>query len=112
MGGVFHVVQFKFKSGIGAEKLKDICDQMLGLRQKCIHPTTQKPYIKVSYGGKENSVEGLHDGYTHIFIVEFDSTEDRTYYALKDPAHSEYSKLIGSVAAQVHVVDFTDGVYE
>lgn len=32
---------------------------MLGLKDKCIHPTSQKPYIKSFTGGKDNSPEGL-----------------------------------------------------
>jgi hypothetical protein len=31
---------------------------MLALREKCIHPTTQKTYVKSSVGGKDNSPEG------------------------------------------------------
>jgi hypothetical protein len=31
---------------------------MLGLKDQCIHPTSQKQYIKSFSGGKNNSPEG------------------------------------------------------
>lgn len=35
-----------------------VCRRMLELKDKCIHPTSQKPYIKAFSGGKNNSPEG------------------------------------------------------
>lgn len=32
---------------------------MLGLKNKCLHATTQEPYILRSSGGTDNSIEGL-----------------------------------------------------
>ena len=32
---------------------------MLGLKNSCIHPTSQKPYIRSLTGGRDNSPEGL-----------------------------------------------------
>jgi hypothetical protein len=32
---------------------------MLALKDKCLHPTTNKPYVKMAMGGKENSPEGI-----------------------------------------------------
>jgi hypothetical protein len=31
---------------------------MLALKEACIHPTTKKPYIQTSVGGRDNSPEG------------------------------------------------------
>ncbi|KAG4218393.1 hypothetical protein PC116_g33127 [Phytophthora cactorum] len=56
--GIFHVVMFKFKDLVPPEEVKAACDRMLALGSKCIHPTSQKPYIKVHGGGKDNSPEG------------------------------------------------------
>lgn len=36
-----------------------VCARMLALKDTCIHPTTQKPYIKASSGGIDNSIEGI-----------------------------------------------------
>lgn len=32
---------------------------MLGLKDSCLHPSSQKPYIKASSGGIDNSIEGI-----------------------------------------------------
>ncbi len=32
---------------------------MLALKDECLHPTTNKPYVKMAMGGKQNSPEGL-----------------------------------------------------
>lgn len=32
---------------------------MLALKDKCLHPTTNTPYLKMAVGGKENSPEGI-----------------------------------------------------
>lgn len=31
----------------------------MSLKDKCIHPTSQKPYIKSAVGGRNDSPEGL-----------------------------------------------------
>jgi hypothetical protein len=36
-----------------------VCTRMLALKDKCLHPTTKKPYVRMAVGGKENSPEGL-----------------------------------------------------
>lgn len=32
---------------------------MLALKDNCLNPETQKPYLKSVIGGKDNSVEGI-----------------------------------------------------
>ena len=48
---------------------------------------------------------------THIFVVEFEKEEDRTYYLEKDPVHLAFVKSIGGVVKNAQVVDFTPGVF-
>lgn len=43
-------------------ELFQVCNRMLSLKQDCIHPTTQKPYILESSGGKDHSSEGHQVG--------------------------------------------------
>jgi hypothetical protein len=42
-----------------------VCKQMLGLKEKCMHPTKNTEYIKTSIGGRDNSPENLQ---VHGFI--------------------------------------------
>jgi len=44
-------------------------------------------------------------------VVEFESVEDRDYYAKKDPRHAAFGAHVGKVAARVVVVDFTNYVF-
>ncbi|KAH7075485.1 hypothetical protein BKA63DRAFT_533184 [Paraphoma chrysanthemicola] len=106
---IIHIVLFDWKSTATAEQIQEACNQMLALGNKCIHPTTQTPYIKSFSGGKNNSPEGQADPYTHAFVVEFASPEDRDYYVFKDPAHQEFVKFVGGLANGAKVVDYEPG---
>lgn len=50
-------------------------------------------------------------GYTHAFVVEFASEEDRKYYVEEDPAHWEFKKSLKGLMPNVGVMDFTPGEY-
>ena len=50
-------------------------------------------------------------GYTHAFVIEFASEEDRDYYTAEDPAHLEFKKSLRPLVEKVGVVDYTPGVY-
>lgn len=83
-------------------------------------------------GGKDNSPEGLQvcletqptsyvalrangddqRGYSHSFVLEFSSTDDRDYYIKHDPAHMAFGAyLTGIVEDKVMVMDFVPGVF-
>lgn len=51
------------------------------------------------------------DPYTYGFVVEFESAEDRDYYADKDPAHIDFKGFAGPHLAGVKVVDFEPGKF-
>ncbi len=122
---------------------------MLNLKTQCIHPTTQKPYILNSSGGRDNSPEGMQvyniqapflcfiylptelplplpylqsseadprsgkGGFTHGFVVEFGSKEDRDYYVSEDKAHLGFVKWVlgEGLVQEAKVVDYEVGVY-
>jgi Stress responsive A/B Barrel Domain len=46
-----------------------------------------------------------------VFVVEFNSVEDRDYYALKDPLHLAFGAFVGTVVSQVQVVDFISNAF-
>jgi hypothetical protein len=105
---------------------------MLALREKCIHPTTKKTYVKSSVGGKDNSPEGhqasrpllllsMHmpkvanqnakGGFSHGFVVEFENEEDREYYLNKDPEHLAFVDYVKELVQNIRVVDFEPGKF-
>lgn len=75
--GLVHIVLFGFKKTTTPEQIDDVslrdllyglyiystllqaCKRMLALGEKCVHPTSQKPYVKFITGGVNNSPEGL-----------------------------------------------------
>ncbi|KAL3480194.1 hypothetical protein BJX99DRAFT_36227 [Aspergillus californicus] len=108
---ITHIVLLQFKAGLDAQVINDVCARMLALKENCIHPTSQKPYILSSSGGKDNSPEGMQNGITHAFVVVFASAEDRDYYVEKDPAHLGFVKTLGDVLDKVQVIDYVPGVF-
>ncbi|KAJ7874821.1 hypothetical protein B0H14DRAFT_92865 [Mycena olivaceomarginata] len=106
---LIHLVLFRFKAG--PEVVQDVCKRMLDLKESCIHPQSGKPYIKSLTGGKDNSIEGKQDGIEYAFVVEFESTADRTYYVKTDPIHQAFKKIAENVVEKVIVVDYTVGQF-
>ncbi|KAJ7030602.1 stress responsive A/B barrel domain-containing protein [Mycena alexandri] len=80
MPGLVHIVMFAFEPLATPEEVQGVCDRLLALKENCLHPQTNKPYLKTSYGGKNNSPEGLNGDFTHAFVMEFGTEEDRDYY--------------------------------
>ncbi|KAJ5431187.1 Dimeric alpha-beta barrel [Penicillium cf. griseofulvum] len=107
---IIHIVLFQFKSELAAEVVHDACERMLALKDQCIHPTLQKPYIKSASGGKDNSPEGIQNGITHAFVVEFRSAADRDYYVQSDPSHLAFVKTLDGLIEKAQVIDFSDRV--
>ncbi|KAL4872816.1 hypothetical protein BDV12DRAFT_161578 [Aspergillus spectabilis] len=108
---ITHIVLFQVKADLTAEVINDFCKRMISLKDNCIHPTSQKPYILSSSGGIDNSPEGLQGGITHAFVVEFATAEDRDYYVEKDPAHRAFVGTLGDVIEKAQVIDFTSGIF-
>ena len=106
---------------------------MLSLKDKCIRLTSQKPYIKSATGGKDNSPEGMQvcccllikraslailayansikNGFTHAFVVEFESEDDRDFYVKKDEAHLAFMKSLDGLVDGAQILDYTPGKY-
>ncbi|KAL2057026.1 hypothetical protein ABVK25_002765 [Lepraria finkii] len=105
---IVHIVLFQFKPQTAVQ---DVCRRMLALKDQCMHPTTNKPYIKTSVGGKDNSPEGIQHGITHGFVMEFENIEDRDFYVTEDPVHQWFVKSIGDVIEKAQVIGFTPDVY-
>ncbi|KAI6384902.1 hypothetical protein MCOR23_011704 [Pyricularia oryzae] len=54
-----HIVLFQFKADASPEAIQEVCSSMVALKDKCLHPESQAPYIKSMSGGKDNSPENL-----------------------------------------------------
>ncbi|PFH58912.1 hypothetical protein XA68_13061 [Ophiocordyceps unilateralis] len=130
MAPIVHVVFFQFKPELTAiERTRashpsfrpgseadqvpplQLCDQMLRLKDSCLHPQSEKPYIQSSMGGLDKSIEGAHGGMTHAFVVQFASQEDRDYYVQEDPAHRTFVDSILPNLVKARIIDFTPGVF-
>ena len=55
--------------------------------------------------------ELLQGGFTHGFVVEFASVEDRDFYVSSDSVHQAFSKKNRPRFHDVRVVDYEKGVY-
>ena len=49
--------------------------------------------------------------YSHGFVVEFESEEDRKYYLEKDPAHLAFVESIKPLVDKVGCCDYMPGVF-
>lgn len=97
-GKLRHVVAFKFKETATPEQIKEVEDAFRALKKKI-------PQIAEFEWGLNNSPEGLNKGFTHCFILTFNSEKDREIY-LPHPDHKAFVKLLGPILADVFVIDY------
>ena len=93
-----HVVLFKFKDDATKEQIRQIESAFCALPGK----------VDAIYDfewGTDVSVENLHQGFTHCFMVTFRSEADRAKY-LPHPTHKEFGQLLGPHLDKVLVVDY------
>ncbi|KAK1753036.1 putative stress responsive a b barrel domain protein [Echria macrotheca] len=109
--GVLHIVMYEFKPLATPEEITSVCNSMLSLKEKCLHPDTNRAYIKSVVGGADTSEEGLQDGTTHVFVYEFETAEDRKVYLERDVVRREVVGRNEGVVERVRVVDFEPGVW-
>ncbi|KAH7245254.1 hypothetical protein BKA59DRAFT_511208 [Fusarium tricinctum] len=105
MTGIAHVVHLRFKPDISNDKITQAMDDVKSLKAKCVLPDSRHPYIKSITAGKDNSVEGLQNGFTHMIIIFFENVEHRDYYAKSDPAHLALVAGLSPVLNGLQVLD-------
>lgn len=93
-----HVVLFKFKESSSPEDIKEVENTFGKL-------PSQIKEIKAYEWGLNNSPEGINKGFTHCFLVTFDSEEDRAIY-LPHPAHKAFVDVLSPHLEDVLVVDY------
>ena len=97
-GKLFHVVSLKFKGAATQEQIKAVEDAFRALKTKI-------PAIASLKWGTNVSPEKHDKGFTHCFILSFDSPKDRDTY-LVHPAHKAFGGVLGPVLEDVFVIDF------
>jgi hypothetical protein len=97
---VRHVVVFKYKADATDDQIAQVTDAFRAL-QNTIPGITSFEY------GTNMSPEGHDDGFTHVYLVTFESTADRDAY-LPHPEHEKFGALLGEldVLDDVFVVDY------
>ena len=83
---ITHIVLFKFKPSTSQEEIQ-ACFAKLAELTECL------PIIRSFRWGKYESNEGLHQGFTHSFIMTFDNAGDRDHY-LTHPEHVLVAQFI------------------
>jgi hypothetical protein len=96
--GLRHVVLFKFKDSATPENVATVEKAFAALPKNI-------DVVRGYEWGTNVSPENLNQGYTHCFLLTFDSARDRDA-SLVHPAHKEFGKLLGPYLDKVTVVDF------
>ncbi|MFI4956827.1 MAG: Dabb family protein [Gammaproteobacteria bacterium] len=93
---ITHIVLFKFKPTTSEEQIQACFTKLAEL-------TDALPIIRSFRWGKYDSQEGLHQDFTHSFMMTFDNAADRDLY-LFHPEHLKIAQFI-----QQHI-EFPSGV--
>ncbi|GAA5897537.1 Dabb family protein [Sporobolomyces salmoneus] len=109
MGIITHIVSFKYKESATSAERHLVASSFLALQSRCVDESG-KSYIAVT-GGKDNSPEGMSNGYDHTFVVTFGDEKARDYYVAKDEAHQKFKELALPSIEGAFVFDFEAGVF-
>ncbi|MBA7473238.1 hypothetical protein ES707_08573 [subsurface metagenome] len=93
-----HVVLFKFKDGTSSQQVREIENAFRALPGKV-------DAICDFEWGTDVSVENRQQGFTHCFLVTFQSETDRAEY-IPHPAHKEFGTMLGPHLDKVLVIDY------
>ena len=96
-----HVVLFSFKTTSSVDDIKKVEDAFRALPSKIKE-------VKGFEWGKNNSPEGLDQGFTHCFLVSFNSEKDREVY-LPHPDHKAFVDVLKPHLDKVLVIDYWAG---
>lgn len=97
---VRHIVVFKYKPSATRQQIDQVTVAFRALKTKI-------PGIVSFEHGVNNSPEGLGKGFTHIYLVTFESVQFRDAY-LPHPEHKKFGNLLSklNVLEEPFVVDF------
>ena len=95
---VRHFGVFQFKTDVTAEQIDESFVALVDLKNKI-------PGLQSVEHGPYQSGEGLNDGFTHGFIMTFDTPESRDAY-LPHPDHLKVVDLVQPRLERIVVFDF------
>ncbi|CAN5274884.1 hypothetical protein BH23VER1_BH23VER1_17990 [soil metagenome] len=95
---VRHYGMFQFKGGVTAAQIDECFAEMKGMVGKI-------PGLLGLEHGPYDSPEGMNDGFTHGFIMTFDTTANRDAY-LPHPEHERVKEVVVPRLERVVVFDF------
>jgi hypothetical protein len=97
---VRHVVVFKYKADATDDQIAQLTDAFRDLQNSI-------PGIISFEYGTNMSPEGHDDGFTHVYLVTFESAADRDAY-LPHPEHEKFGALLGEldILEDIFVVDY------
>ena len=98
---LYHVVSLKFKSTASPDDIKKIQDAFVALKDKI-------DGVESLNWGTDVSPEHKNKGFTHCFVLTFNSEKARDAY-LEHPEHKAFVKMLGPVLDDVIVIDFWSG---
>jgi hypothetical protein len=100
---VRHIVAFKFKPGAPERQITLVTQAFRELRARI-------PGITGFEDGVNNSPEGKNLGFTHVYLLTFDSVASRDAY-LPHPEHKKFGELLGNlgVLEDAFVIDYVAG---
>ncbi|NAY90923.1 Dabb family protein [Muricauda sp. JGD-17] len=94
-----HVVIFKFKEDSSEQDVHDLTMAFYNL-------TKEIPVIKDFEWGLNDSPEDLHQGFTHCYLLTFESEEARDSIYAPHPAHKAFVESLQPHLEKVFVVDY------
>ena len=102
-GPVRHVVVFKYKKDAPSDSIAQVTRAFRELRSKI-------PGITAFEDGVNNSPEGKNQGFTHVYLLTFESVAARDAY-LPHPEHKRFGELLAKLAVveDAFVVDYVPG---
>jgi hypothetical protein len=98
-----HIVVFRYKADVTAEKKAEIGRRFLELRN--LAQRNGQPYIASITGGQAISREGFDQGLEQAFVVTFRNEADRNFFVGKpyssvmDPAHQALAQVVEPLLA-------------
>jgi hypothetical protein len=100
---VRHVVVFKYKKGAPEAQIAQVTRAFRDLR-------TSIPGITGFEDARQQQPEGKNLGFTHVYMLTFDSVASRDAY-LPHPEHKKFGELLGKlgVLEDAFVVDYVAG---